>query len=768
MNLSKYTDNERNSAPYNVAYGQGAYPQAMEDDDQALDIRGILRFLRRRLAIIVSVIAVGTLIAAMIGHNKVPTFTSEALLMLQADAQVIDLGSNVGGRAPTIYSEIETEINLLKSRGFLNEVAERLYAKEIEEAPERLLAQPVEEKTTIVGGVLQDLTEMLPDDWIVATGVATEPVRMTAEEARRQARDRRAGGIKGGLKVDQVGYSYVISIKYTSTSPNEAARVANDVAALYIHDQVRRKKAVTGKATEFLEQRLSELEVEVRDAEEAVQAYLESAELVEATGTSINTQQMVELTNMQVDSRAFRKEREARLRFIRELQSKGESLESLTEVLQSPYIVSLWQEESTLRRQEAELRGVYGEKHPAIQNILNEQEKIRERVDQEITRIVANIESELNVLRERERSIQADMDALIAKSGDAGKREIELRRLERQAVASRQIYENFLQRYKETREQQEIVDASARVIAPAAVPTSPSSRSPNSYITTGFMISSVLGLLLAFVRERLDNGIRSGKEIEQALGVPCLGLVPHLSSRQRDGKKLHEYLVSKPLSTYTETLRSLYTALRLSNVDDPPKVIQVSSSVPAEGKTTLSVSLAAALALDGRKVLLLDCDMRHPSVRREIELAGRGCLVSYLTGDCDFNDALKREETGQFDVIDVRRTPPNPSRLLASKRMADLLAKLRETYDYVIVDGPPVLGVSDSKVIMEFVDSVLYVVRWEKTTLDTASDAVKEMRNCGADIVGAVVTQVDIARHAQYGYGGIDGYYNKYRKYYAN
>ena len=660
-------------------------------------------------------------------------------------------------------------MSVLTSRGFLDQVAERLYAREIEDAPERMDPDSLrDESQTVVGSLWTTFEEMLPEDWVVATGVATEPVRMSDEEKRQVIRNHRAGEMASRLRVDQIRNSYVISVNYTSTNPIEAARVANGIVNLYIDDQVNRKKTATGRATEFLEQRLVELEKEVRDSEEAVQNYAEKSDLIEGAGTEVNSQQMTELTNMQVDARAARKEREARLRYIRDLQSRGESLESLSEVLQSPYIVSLWQDESNLRRQEAELRGVYGDKHPAIQNIVAEEKKVQERVQVEIRRIVANLENELTVIKEREASIKSDMDALIAKSGEAGKSAIELRRLDREAQASRSLYETFLQRYKETREQQAVVEANGRVIAPAIVPSSPSSRSPLFFVGAGFVISGMLGVLLGFVRERFDNGIRSGKEVEATLGIPCLGLVPYLSSRQRNGKKLHEYLVSKPLSTYTETLRSLYTALRLNNVDNPPKVIQVSSSVPAEGKTSLVVSLAAALALDGKKVLLLDCDLRHPSVRREIETAGRGCLVSYLTGDCELDEALKHDDAGQFDVIDVRRTPPNPSRLLGSKRMRDLLEHLREVYDFIVVDGPPVLGVSDSKVIMELVDSVLYVIRWEKTTLDTAGDAVKEMRSCGADIVGAVITQVDIERHAQYGYGGIDAYYSKYNKYYVN
>ena len=620
----------------------------------------------------------------------------------------------------------------------------------------------------LLGDAIDFVKGWSPGNWVVESEIVDDAVIPTPDQAVEIVRERWIGTIRGGLNVNRVGTAYVISVKYTDINPVRAARISRELAKLYIADQLEQKQNVTGRATTFLEERLVELEEELRRAELAVQEFIDENESIDPTVTTVGGQQMIQLTNMIVDARATRKEREARLRFIRDLQGQEQSLESLSEVLQSPYIANLWQQETDLQRQKVDLSTVYAAKHPVMKNIDVELEEIRDRVGVEIARVIENLESELNVIREREVSIQADMDRLMGETSSAGRSEVELRRLEREAEASRNIYENFLQRFKETREQQALVEANARIIAEASVPSTPSSRSPNQLLAMGFALSSLLGIGFAFVREKLDNGVRSGKEIEAELGIPFLGLVPYLSSSKRRGKPIHQYLLNKPLSTYTETVRSVYTALRLSDIDTPPKTIQVTSAVPQEGKTTLSVSLAVALALDGNRVCLIDGDMRHPSVKRELGFKGDGCLVSYLTGDNSLEESTHTKMDGKLDVIPIRRLPPNPAPLISSNKMKRLMAELRDKYDFVIMDGPPILGVSDSKALMELADTVLYVARWEKTTMDTASDAIKELYNCNANVVGCVMTQVDITKHAQYGYGGIDGYYKKYRKYYVD
>jgi polysaccharide biosynthesis transport protein len=212
----------------------------------------------------------------------------------------------------------------------------------------------------------------------------------------------------------------------------------------------------------------------------------------------------------------------------------------------------------------------------------------------------------------------------------------------------------------------------------------------------------------------------------------------------------------------------VHTALRLSsNVDRPPKVIQVTSSVPGEGKTVFAVSLATLLAQTHR-TLLLDLDLRHPSVQREIEIPQETALVGYITGELSYNELVHRDALSGLDVIAVRRPQHNPPTLLTSQRLRDLVDRLRDDYDYVVVDGTPVLGVSDGKLTSELVDAVLLVAQWEKTTFNMVHDSLKELVDLRVMVSGVVLTQVNLSRHARYGYGGSDDLYRNHKKYYKD
>lgn len=800
---------EERTNRYGTYYGSYTAPA---NEDSGFDLRGAFRFLRRRKSIILSVLLIGTSIAAIRAYNQVPVYTATAKLLVEGDRRIVDLGNTVSTNASSsVYYQIETEVKILQSRGLISGLVIDKYQKEIEaaRADPSILLPKHEPKWTdavfayardwvrendwfsldsaVAGDIAGTIDEVnidggsdgldwqslaisvIPDRWVEKlTNEPEDVVLLSPEQAANAVQNRRTNQVMGGLSVRRERDSFVINVRYTSPNKTEAASLANAVAEAYIDDQLAQKKALTAGANDYLEQRLIDLEGELRRAELAVDDFIRDNDAVNPASLGVGGQEIANLSGMLVEARATRKERATRLRFIAELRQGGESLESLTEVLQSPYVQSLWEQDSVLRQQEAELRALYNDQYPTLASIIDERADIRSRLEIEIDRIVTNLQNELQVARERETSIQSDIDQIISETGSAGQSEIELRRLEREAAATRSIYENFLQRYKETREQQELVEANARIIQRAEPPFGPSSGSPNRALFMGAGLSLALGLGLAFIREKLDNGVRSGKEIEAVVGLPYLGLTPHLTKGQLKGKKVHQHMLDKPMSAYTETIRQLYTVIRLSNIDNPPQVVQVTSSVPQEGKTTISVSLAVALAMDGKKVVLVDGDLRHPSVQREIDMGYEACLVDYLAGDSTLNEALVQDETLGIDILPVRRLTPNPARLLASGRMADLLERLRSEYDFVIVDGPPVLGMSDSKVLMETSDCVLFVARWEKTTMDTVVDAVSELQGCNADIVGIVMTQVNISKQGLYGYGGIDAYYGKYYNYYRN
>ncbi len=226
--------------------------------------------------------------------------------------------------------------------------------------------------------------------------------------------------------------------------------------------------------------------------------------------------------------------------------------------------------------------------------------------------------------------------------------------------------------------------------------------------------------------------------------------------------------MAKPLSAYAESIRSIYTSLQLTDADNPPKVVLVTSSLPQEGKTTLSLSLAIFAANSGQRVLLLDADLRHPSVHRDLGAVPTQGLVELVAGEKELDDVLVRSEETGIWYLPIKRQTANPTDLLGSQRMKLLLAELRRRFDFVVVDSAPLLGVTDTKVISRFADRVLFVTRWDKTGKDTALNALAHLREAKARVAGVVLSQVDVRRHAQYGYGDVGQYYGKYQKYYVN
>jgi capsular exopolysaccharide synthesis family protein len=364
-------------------------------------------------------------------------------------------------------------------------------------------------------------------------------------------------------------------------------------------------------------------------------------------------------------------------------------------------------------------------------------------------------------------SIEGTLSGLKDRNTEDRRASVQLAELERVALANRTLYEQLLQRFNETRDQQGIVQADARVVAMAAPPAVPRSPGPKIFAAAGFTVSLVLGSLLAILLERLDRGLRSAREVETALGLTTLGLVPRLD-RLRRNQRPHQYLREKPLSSYAEAIRGVLTALKLSNPQNPPKVILVTSSLPEEGKTTFAVSLASLVARSQKRVLLIDLDLRHPSVHRELGWQVSAGLVEYMAGERTLQEVVHNDlETG-LHFLPVKAHTTTPTDLLESDRMRQLLQVCRDNYDLVVLDSAPVASVNDTKVAANLADRVVFVVRWGKTIESAARDSLRSLREAGIEPAGAVLAQIDLRKHAQYRYGDIGQYYTRSRRYYVN
>ncbi len=732
-----------------------------------VDLLSLFRVLWRRKLLVGSLVVLGTVGAYLYGKNLTPEYTAKTSVLIEPPkSQIIDVQAMMSGLTPD-SATVATQIKLLQSRTFVARVMDDL---KLFDDPEFNAALRPDEGINLklsLSEPLRKLMALVPNEWLITTGLASEPVTVLESEAPRLAREATIDTFIKGIEVSPDG-GYLIGISYTAEDPDKAARIANRLAEVYVDDQLKTKLFATDRASVWLQERLDTLKEEVRTAEEAVERYKAQNNLVDTQqGMLLNDQELSDLNRELISAKADLAERQAKLSLVRGLRGRGQGLDAIGEVVNSPVIVNLRAQEVQLIREEAELRSLYGDRHPKIQQMKSEKADVQAKIGAEVARVTTVLENDVAVASARAQTIESQLSGLKTRSTTNREAEVRLRELERQAVTTRTLYEAFLSRFKETREQQEIVEPDLRLVAIAAPPTRPSTPGAKLFAGAGLLASGMLATILALLLDRLDRGLRSAREVEAALGLPTLALVPRLDKLKR-GQKPYQYLMDKPLSAYTESIRSIYMALKLTSVDRAPKVILVTSSLPEEGKTTIAVCLATFAARSHKRVLLVDLDLRHPSVHRELGWSVSHGLVEYLIDERSLDEAIQHDlETG-LHFLPVKAQTSNPTDLLESERLRQLIETCRSRYDYVIIDSAPLVSVTDSRLAALLADKTVFVIKWGDTVESAAQDGVQTLRDIGIDVAGAVLTQIDLKRHAQYHYADIGEYYNKTKNYYVN
>tara|TARA_R110002124_G_scaffold3271_4_gene22316 strand:- start:359 stop:2050 length:1692 start_codon:yes stop_codon:yes gene_type:complete len=563
-----------------------------------------------------------------------------------------------------------------------------------------------------------------------------------------------------------------MSLSFTSESPTKAAKISNALADAYVVDQLEAKFDATKKANEWLSTRLATLRTQVQDSERAAEIYRTENGLQDTGGTTLNEQQLSELNAQLILARTNLAEKQAKYTRAKQILGSGGSIESVADVLQSQTISALRSQEAELARQQADLSSKYGPRHPSILNIDAQRKDIQRQIGREVQRIVGSIQNEASIAQSRVDSLQGSLNELKGTANMNNQAFVQMRELQREAEANKTVYESFLNRFKETSQQGGLQTPDARVISVATLPSAPSKPNKELAAIVALIFSGLVGVGTALILERLDNTMRTAKEVEEKLGLPHLVSIPIVPNELGANKARllpHEYLIVKPLSAFSESLRSLRSALALSNVDNPPKVLLFTSSLPGEGKTTTSICFARAAAEAGLRVILVDCDLRHPSVQKTFQISpAKQGLVELLAGRASLSDVLVSDLKTSLHHIPVAIGAANPPDVLGSKQMRTLLADLRNTYDLIVLDSAPVLPVADSRVLSGFADKTVFVVRWSTTPKDAAAGAVRDLISYGAEIAGIVMSAVDIEKQAKYGYGDGGYYYGRYSQYYVN
>ena len=726
-----------------------------------VDLRDMLRKISRRKGVLTGTVVLMMALAVIVLNQITPRYTSSAQVMIEArQNRVVNIEAVVSG-LPQDMETVESEIEILRSRRLAEKVIRALKLYENPEFNPPHAPAPAWHRFFAV-------RTYIPDSLIDVIAPAARQKVMTTEERLEQERVDIIDRFLDRLSLQRAGRSRVIEIGFSASSAEVAAQVANKMADLYIVDQLEAKFEATKRATEWLSERVTALRQAVSSSESAVEAFRKNSGLIQGKGVTLASQQMSELNTQLILARTKRAEAEARLKQVESMLASQRGVDSVAEVLASPLIQRLREEESQIIRKAAEMSQDFGDKHPKMINIRAELADQRHKIEIEVNKIVQNLRNEVQVARVRETELANSLSRLQGDIAQQNTSEVQLRALEREANANRELYETFLSRFKETNQQQDIQQADARIISRADVPAEPSFPRKNLLYGIAFAGSILIGIVLIMVIEHLDHGFRSMTQIEQAMGVPALGLVPMIGGLDKLRSEPFDYVVERPVSAFGEAVRSLYTSILLSNVDSPPRTVLITSSLPNEGKTSLSIALGRLVALQSQKrVVLIDADLRRPQLHRKMGLPASPGLVEYLAGEATLDEVLRHDEKSGAQVIVAGGIPNNPTDILASEHMKGLIDELARVNDLVVLDSPPVLAVSDPRVLSRLADKTVYVVRWAETRRETALMGLKQIVDVGADVAGVALSMVNVRKHSQYGYGDSGTYYGQYRKYYT-
>jgi exopolysaccharide transport family protein len=599
------------------------------------------------------------------------------------------------------------------------------------------------------------------------------------ERSEEENTRRVLGTLRENLRVTRLGRSYIEQIAYTSLNRDKAAQIANAFADAYIEDQLQAKFDATRRASAWLEQRIGELRQQASDAYREVQDFKSKNSII--IGVEGKLASEVELDQLGValaKARADTSQARAKLeRITRVLEQRlDKDKEDLaipdpvvTDALSNPVITKLRQQYLDDQNRESEWSARYGADHQAARNLRAQMAATRRAIWDEIGRISESYKSELQIAKTQEESIDRRMLEVFQQSGATRQSQVRLRELETAANSYRGIYETFLSRFTQSVQQQSFPSTEARVVTAASPPSLPSS--PKIGLTMALAVVSGLGLgvTLAFARERMNRQIHTRAQLEELVGSSCLAVLPTLPStvgkgwNKKDVGAFQQISEIEPFSETAEALRYIKVAIDLH--PNGAKVIGIVSALPGEGKTTVAAGFAAFIARSGGRTLLIDGDLRNPTMTNSLGYADTRGLLDMVADKTSYEDLVITDVKHKFDFLpsSTRIRPSNSSDILTSPAVKQMLKSARNSYDYILVDLPPILPLVDVKAAALMFDAFVMVVEWGSTSADEIRKAVTTSPVLSERLLGTVLNKADAAVMRRF-----EGYSDRLHSYYGS
>jgi len=727
-----------------------------------LGLADLLMVLSRRKYLLLGTVGIVMLLGIVNVYLLTPLFTASTSVMVDPREQrVINVESLVAG-VPVDQSTIESEIQVVQSDELAARVIRQLGLDRLAEFNPKVAAEQDADSFK-----LPSLGDLPPVRWLkslLSDGEEDVP-DPAAEEARLQTAIQTK--FLSRLSVAGVGRSRVLTINFTSEDPAIAASVANTIANLYITQQLEQKFDARQKANTWLGERLTRLREEVETAERAVETARASQGIVQGRDAGLVNEQLSQLNTQLVMARAENNTSQAQLRSVESaVESRG--IRAVFDVTDSTLVNGLRAQETTLRQREAELLNNLGPRHPTVVDLKSQISSVSNEINNEANNRLRALRNQAAVAQQRVASLEQSMAKLEQEASRLNQSDVEIRALQREADANRALFENFLARSKET-QSVDLEQPNAWIVSTANAPLNPSFPQKTLFIAVALVLAVGLGMILVFLAEQLERGMQTQDDVEHMLHLPSLGMIPLVKRNRLSHKPPQDYALDKPASAYSQAVKSLFTSLIIAHQrKGTGNIVLLTSAVPGEGKSALVATLARVTAVAGRRVLIVDCDLRRPNIHRALNLANRQGLADFLSGNATLPDVMGTDSRTGADVITAGSPTDNPEEIIRNPLFDQMLFNLRPQYDLILLDAPPVLPVSDTRILAEKASQCVVVVKWRRTPRKLVQLAIRQLKDAGANIAGVALNQVDTSKAARYGSGEVEYYMGRRGSYFKN
>ena len=730
--------------------------EAAEVTEEAITVRDVFKIVLKNKWLLLATAAFCTTVAILQGITTVPVYQASVLLQIdQSSARIVQFNRDVDASQGDESLTLQTQYELLQSRSLAERVIDELQLDSTR-PPSRLPAYAATGKPIVIEAAPRDMTtEAGGNLWTSVVSGYRRLGKPSVDDRVYLSRESVVAGFMGSIKVEPVRNSRLVKVKVFNTNAVQAARIANAIANTFIALSIERRSQSSTYAKSFLEEQLKVTKARLEESERTLNAYAKVNSILSLDEKT----NVINQTYTDYSSALGRVEQD-RLKSEAIYNAVAISPESAPQILESKTVQLYKEQKAKLEAEYLTNLSVYKPEFPKMLQLKAQIGELEGRIKGEVAAVLTSLKAQVDAVKKQEDKVRERLQDTRKEILLTQDKNVNLNLYKRELSTNREIYDSLLQRLKEVGVSSGVITNNISVVDEANTPLFPTSPNLLKNAGMGLLAGLLLGMGIVFTREHLDDSVKNANEIEGKLGLPLLGIVPLMKKKQVRADSLALLTVEEPRGTFAESYRSMRTALQFSTSEGAPRRLMVTSSVQTEGKSTTALALAVNLAQLGQRVLLIDADMRHPSLHKALDRPNQSGLSSYLSGDAQREALIQDSGIANLSVLTAGPHPPSPVDLLMGPGLLELLDRVEALgLEKIIIDAPPVLGIADAIVLGNHVQNILFAVKAGSTKLSSIRDALRRLRLGGLMPLGVVLTSAG-GGETDYNYYGAYGAQN--------